>query len=114
MHTSIAFSLARRRKDLQSRVISLYFCRGQLAGGFEIYKKEGPKYLQRLLSRQKKERPWSKLIPTYLCQNPGQLLDENHASAATFKNVAGKLDPTAKVIGEAKITSICEGSQYST
>jgi hypothetical protein len=30
-------------------------CEALLAGGLEIYKKEGPKYLQRLLSRQKKE-----------------------------------------------------------
>ena len=31
-------------------------CEALLAGGLEIYKKEGPKYLQRLLSRQKKEK----------------------------------------------------------
>jgi hypothetical protein len=30
-------------------------CEALLAGGLEIYKEEGPKYLQRLLSRQKKE-----------------------------------------------------------
>ena len=30
-------------------------CEALLAGGLEIYKKEGPKYLQRLLSRQKKD-----------------------------------------------------------
>jgi hypothetical protein len=30
-------------------------CEALLAGGLEIYKKEGPKYLQRLVSRQKKE-----------------------------------------------------------
>jgi hypothetical protein len=32
-------------------------CEALLAGGLEIYKKEGPKYFQRLLSRQKKEHP---------------------------------------------------------
>jgi len=30
-------------------------CEALLAGGLEIYKKEGTKYLQRLLARQKKE-----------------------------------------------------------
>jgi hypothetical protein len=30
-------------------------CEALLAGGLEVYKKEGPKYLQRLLFRQKKE-----------------------------------------------------------
>src|SRR5579864_329765 len=30
-------------------------CEALLAGGLQIYKKEGPKYLQRLLSRQKSE-----------------------------------------------------------
>jgi hypothetical protein len=30
-------------------------CEALLSGGLEIYKKDGPKYLQRLLSRQKKE-----------------------------------------------------------
>jgi len=30
-------------------------CEALLACGLEIYKKEGPKYLQRLLSRKKKE-----------------------------------------------------------
>jgi hypothetical protein len=30
-------------------------CEALLTGSLEIYKKEGPKYLQRLLSRQKKE-----------------------------------------------------------
>jgi hypothetical protein len=30
-------------------------CEILLAGGLETYKKEGPKYVQRLLSRQKKE-----------------------------------------------------------
>lgn len=30
-------------------------CEALLAGGIEIYKKEGAKYLQRLISRQKKE-----------------------------------------------------------
>lgn len=30
-------------------------CEALLAGGIELYKKEGPKYLQRLIFRQKKE-----------------------------------------------------------
>ena len=30
-------------------------CEALLAGGLEVYKKEGTKYVQRLLSRQKKE-----------------------------------------------------------
>ena len=30
-------------------------CEALLTGGLEIYKKEGTKYLQRLLARQKKE-----------------------------------------------------------
>jgi hypothetical protein len=30
-------------------------CEALLAGGIQIYKKEGPKYLQRLLTREKKE-----------------------------------------------------------
>ena len=30
-------------------------CEALLSGGLEVYKVEGPKYLQRLLSRQKKE-----------------------------------------------------------
>jgi hypothetical protein len=30
-------------------------CEALLSGGLEIYKKDGPKYLQRLISRQKKE-----------------------------------------------------------
>ena len=30
-------------------------CEALLVGGLEIYKREGTKYLQRLLSRQKKE-----------------------------------------------------------
>jgi hypothetical protein len=30
-------------------------CEALLAGGLEVYQKEGPKYLQRLLSRQKQD-----------------------------------------------------------
>jgi hypothetical protein len=30
-------------------------CEALLAGALEVYKKEGPKYLQRILSRQKKD-----------------------------------------------------------
>lgn len=32
-------------------------CEVFLAGGLEIYRKEGAKYLQRFLSRQKREEP---------------------------------------------------------
>jgi len=32
-------------------------CEELLAGGLDVYKREGPKYLQRLLSRQKKGPP---------------------------------------------------------
>jgi hypothetical protein len=30
-------------------------CEALLAGGLDVYKKEGPKYLQRLLSHQKRD-----------------------------------------------------------
>ena len=32
-------------------------CEALLGGGLEAYRKEGPKYLQRFLSRQRKEKP---------------------------------------------------------
>ena len=48
-------------------------CEALLAGGLEIYKKEGPNTSRRPLSLDRRRRdPRSKLIPAYLGQNPDQ------------------------------------------
>ena len=43
-------SLAKREGRTLSQICEIF-----VAGGLEAYRTEGPKYLQRLLSRQKKE-----------------------------------------------------------
>lgn len=59
--TALSFRVPRRLKaDLQKVALMegrslAQVCEALLAGGLEIYKEEGPKYLQRLLSRQKRE-----------------------------------------------------------
>jgi len=59
--TALSFRIPGRLKTELERVAlsegrSLaQVCEALLVGGLDIYKKEGPKYLQRLLSRQKKE-----------------------------------------------------------
>jgi hypothetical protein len=59
--TALSFRVPRRLKaDLQKLALTegrsvAQVCEALLAGGLEIYKEEGPKYLQRLLSRLRKE-----------------------------------------------------------
>jgi hypothetical protein len=59
--TALSFRVPRRLKaDLQKVALTegrsvAQVCEALLAGGLEIYKEEGPKYLQRLLSRLRKE-----------------------------------------------------------
>ncbi len=59
--SALSFRVPRRLKAELERVAlsegrSLaQVCEALLAGGLEIYKSQGPKYLQRLLSREKKE-----------------------------------------------------------
>ncbi len=59
--TALSFRIPRRLKtELEKVALSegrslSQVCEALLTGGLQIYKREGPKYLQRLLSRQKKE-----------------------------------------------------------
>ncbi len=59
--TALSFRIPRRLKtELEKVALSegrslSQVCEALLTGGLEIYKKEGPKYLQRSLSRQKKD-----------------------------------------------------------
>jgi hypothetical protein len=59
--SALSFRLPRRLKaELERIALSegrslAQVCEALLAGGVEIYKAQGPKYLQRLLSREKKE-----------------------------------------------------------
>lgn len=59
--TALSFRIPRRLKAELERVAlgegrSLaQVCEALLTGGLEIYKRQGPKYLQRLLSRRRKE-----------------------------------------------------------
>ncbi len=59
--TALSFRIPRRLKRELEKVASSegrslsQVCEALLTGGLEIYKKEGPKYLQRFLSREKKE-----------------------------------------------------------
>ena len=61
--TALSFRIPGRLKtELEKVALSegrslAQVCEVLLAGGLEIYKKEGSKYLQRFLSRQKKEGP---------------------------------------------------------
>jgi len=61
--TALSFRVPRRLKaDLQKVALvegrSLaQVCEALLAGGLEVYKEEGPRYLQRLVSPLKKESP---------------------------------------------------------
>jgi hypothetical protein len=61
--TALSFRLPRRLKaDLEKVALNegrslSQVCEALLAGGLDVYRKEGAKYLQRLLSRQKKEPP---------------------------------------------------------
>lgn len=61
--TALSFRVPKRLKSElekvslnEGRSVS-QVCEALLAGGLDVYKKEGPKYLQSLLSRQKKEPP---------------------------------------------------------
>jgi hypothetical protein len=59
--TALSFRVPHRLKAELQKVASMegrslaQVCEALLGGGLEIYKVEGPKYLQRLLSGQKKE-----------------------------------------------------------
>jgi hypothetical protein len=59
--TALSFRIPGRLKtELEKVALSegrslAQVCEALLAGGLEIYRKEGPKYLQRLLSHQRKE-----------------------------------------------------------
>lgn len=59
--TALSFRVPRRLKtDLERVALSegrslSQVCEALLAGGLDVYRKEGAKYLQRLLSRQNKE-----------------------------------------------------------
>lgn len=59
--TALSFRLARRLKSELERVAAVegrslsQVCEALLVGGLEAYRKEGAKYLQRLLSRHRKE-----------------------------------------------------------
>jgi hypothetical protein len=59
--TALSLRVAQRLKtDLEKVALSegrslSQVCEALLTGGLDVYKKEGPKYLQRLLSRQKKD-----------------------------------------------------------
>jgi len=59
--TALSFRVPRRLKAELEKVASSegrslsQVCEALLVGGLEIYKKKGSKYLQRFLSRQKKE-----------------------------------------------------------
>jgi hypothetical protein len=58
--TALSFRVPRRLKAELQKVALMegrslaQVCEALLGGGLEIYNAEGPKYLQRLLSRQKK------------------------------------------------------------
>jgi len=59
--TALSFRVPHRLKAELQKVALMegrslaQVCEALLGGGLEIYKAEGPKYLQRLVSRQKKE-----------------------------------------------------------
>ena len=59
--TALSFRVPRRLKtDLEKVALSegrslSQVCEALLAGGLDVYKKEGPKYLQRQLSHQKRD-----------------------------------------------------------
>jgi hypothetical protein len=59
--SALSFRLPRRLKaDLEKVALSegrslSQVCEALLAGGLDVYKKEGPKYLQTLLSHMKRE-----------------------------------------------------------
>jgi hypothetical protein len=59
--TALSFRVPHRLKAELQKIASMegrslaQVCEALLGGGLEIYKVEGPKFLQRLLSRQKKE-----------------------------------------------------------
>lgn len=59
--TALSFRIPRRLKaDLEKVALSegrslSQVCEALLAGGLDVYKKEGPKYLQRLLSHQNRD-----------------------------------------------------------
>jgi hypothetical protein len=59
--TALSFRVPRRLKiDLEKVALSegrslSQVCEALLAGGLDVYKKEGPKYLQRRLSHQKRD-----------------------------------------------------------
>jgi hypothetical protein len=61
--TALSFRIPGRLKmELEKVALSegrslAQICEVFLAGGLEIYRKEGSKYLQRFLARQKKEDP---------------------------------------------------------
>jgi hypothetical protein len=59
--TALSFRIpGRLKKELEKVALNegrslAQVCEALLAGGLEVYEEEGPKYLQRLLSRQKKD-----------------------------------------------------------
>jgi hypothetical protein len=59
--SALSFRVPRRLKADLQKIASMegrslaQVCEALLSGGMELYKEEGPRYLQRLLSRQKKE-----------------------------------------------------------
>jgi hypothetical protein len=61
--TALSFRIPGRLKtELEKAALSegrslAQICEALLTGGLEIYKKEGSKYVQRFLSRQKKDNP---------------------------------------------------------